>query len=263
VSLPYADPTTEREWADDLLAELGAPSTGDSDPRERFLMAWETDEATFREGNVDNPLDVMPVWDSRGQPVVTSLGAGLALTERTLEQAYDQPILMALETPGTSLEDLEGALAGSNWSGFGQGSSQEEAYAKAVASDLGTGDRSAGGGATATLDAIAPGGNWDPLNWPGAIVGSATSALAGSVGVYILKGVLTLIGAGMVVYGAVVLTGRGQSKSPAPSSPGAAGSAPEGEESPPEGEESPPEPFPDDYELGGLPEWAPAAAAAA
>ena len=48
----------------------------------------------------------------------------------------------------------------------------------------------------------------DPLNWPGEIAGSAVSSVAGDVGVYILKGVLTLIGGGLIVYGATLLTDR-------------------------------------------------------
>lgn len=48
----------------------------------------------------------------------------------------------------------------------------------------------------------------DPLNWPGEIVGSATSAVAGDIGTYILKGILTLLGGGLILYGATLFTDR-------------------------------------------------------
>jgi hypothetical protein len=64
----------------------------------------------------------------------------------------------------------------------------------------------------------------DPLNWPGKIVGSATSAVAGDVGTYILKGILTLLGGGLILYGATLFTDRQQSGggSPAPAAAGVA-----------------------------------------
>ncbi|MGP8065359.1 MAG: hypothetical protein ACLP81_03145 [Acidimicrobiales bacterium] len=240
---PYATPATESQAAEDLLAYLDEPSTGPSDPREEWLVAWETDEATFREGNVYNPWDVMPVWTSAGKPVVTSEAQGLATTSQTLHQAFDAPILQALEDPNSSLPSLEAALGASNWSGGGQNSAEEQAYAEAIASDLGTGDVAA----SAKLTSI----NWDPLHYLGeglgVVTGSATSALAGSVGVYILKGVLSLIGAGMVLYGAVIMTGREASKVAKAAAPAAQGTP-----GPGPGSEPPAEPFPEEAaELAG------------
>lgn len=62
-----------------------------------------------------------------------------------------------------------------------------------------------------------PGGNWDPLNWPGAVVGGAANAVGGAVsstagsllkpiGILLLKLTLTAIGGALVVIGLAVTT---------------------------------------------------------
>lgn len=217
VQVPYSQPATETQWADDELAYLGAPAKSASDPRVTFLDAWETDEATFREGNVDNPLDVMPVWNGSGQPTVTSLSQGLSETTSTMSQAFDAPIRQGLSTPGTSLTELEADLADSNWSGYGQGSANEHEYVYGggpygggIVSDLGSNAAAPQGGSGGTPATLAssslpyPGGKWDPLNAPS----EAMNAVLGAVGKWLLQGVLTLVGGGLIVFGASITTER-------------------------------------------------------
>lgn len=142
------EPTNETQWAIDYLKELGAPATSKNDPRVKFLVAWENTEATFQQGNVNNPISIegypgvkwYPLangkWNSQGVLTFPSIRNGLKALHEFMQQGYDQPILNALQDPNVSQRQLVNALAKSNWTG--QGPEANIAYANAVASNLGS-----------------------------------------------------------------------------------------------------------------------------
>ena len=141
-----------------------------------------------------------------------------------------------------SVASLIGDIRESKWAGL----SIPDTYdANAISTKLGVqGGTSKPGshswfGSILTLGGHLPGGGviTDVTNAPESIANKAVSGLAGTVGNYILKGALSIVSAGLVFYGAVILTGRnGKSAAPAASG-GAAGAAVEPEELVPFGPE--------------------------
>ncbi len=147
-SLPYPSAGTPQQWAEDLLAALGAPATGPKDPRVEFIEGWQKVEgnppgsqtyaAEHNPLSTSQPAAGSTAVNSSGVQAYATVPVGVDATVQTLQHGYDAPIFQALRTPDQakghpiSIATLTNALAESNWSGYGAGSTNESAYAQAV-----------------------------------------------------------------------------------------------------------------------------------
>ena len=140
---PVAWPTQQESlsigaWSSELLERLGAPATRATDVRVRFLEQWANVEGTFDQGNPHNPLDTTMraqgahLYNSAGVKTYPTVDAGIDATRSTLRLGFDRPIRTALADPHATMTRLGLALAESDWTGFGQGSWNEQQYASEV-----------------------------------------------------------------------------------------------------------------------------------
>jgi len=231
VTLPYPAPTNSGEYAQDLDVELGAP----------FPVAPATEEVTSAWVQSESPS--FPGWNGLGteldlpgakpdpsnphvydypslqeglQAAVDELAGGGPQTD-PLAPAFVAAVRSGNATTAQLIADIQegNPSSGESWTG----KAPDTYDATAIANKLGVAGFSVAGSAattpaTATTTSF-PGGALDPLNWPGEVAGSVVSTVAGSIGIYILKGVLSLMAAGLVVYGATLLTDRKGAAGPA------------------------------------------------
>jgi hypothetical protein len=252
LALPYASPTDSGEYAADLDAALGATPSGTD---LAVTSAWVQSESPGFPGNngLGTELDLPGAVPDPSNPAVydyPTLAEGLeAAVDMMLgEGPQTTPLASQFVTDLRSGDASEAALVADVRSSGWAGSAPDNYDADAITSKLSSSGFSVSGSKAATetstggtqaeLTAV----DWNPLSWPGQVLGSATSSLAGTIGVYILKGVLTLVGAAMVVYGGVVLSGRGHGKQTPPASFSPEASSAPAEESAAE----PLEPFPEE-----------------
>lgn len=236
--LPYPNAANDQQYADDLDVLLGAklpiaPAT------EQVTSAFVQSESPSLPGfnGLGTELYLPGAVKDPSNPNVydyPNLQEGLQAAVDELEgggpqtHALDPAFAAAVKSGDTSVAQLVSDIRAGDWDG-----SPDNYDANAINSKLASAGFSVTG-ATSSGSSAAPATTTsffgdagkiaslaDPLNWPGAIAGSAVSGIAGSIGVYILKGVLTLIGGGLIVYGATLLTDRkasGPAAAPAASS---------------------------------------------
>ena len=236
-ALPFPNATNDQQYADDLDSLLGAPLPI-APATEEVTSAWVQSESStlpgfnglgtelYLPGATPDPSNPhvfdYPTLQEGLQAAVDELAGGGPQTT-----PLDPQFVAAVKTGDTSVAQLVADIRAGDWDG-----SPDNYDANAISSKLANSGFSVTGStaapssspAGAQTDSFA-GGSLDPLNWPGEIVGSAVSSVAGSIGVYILKGVLTLIGGGLIVYGATLLTDR-KSSAPAAAGVGAGAAAP-------------------------------------
>jgi hypothetical protein len=134
-----AAPATEGAWALGFMKYLGDAPSGLEDPGVLFLEGQESDEGTFEEGNIYNPLDSTeqegnsPAWNTFGDDDHV-WQYGTLLEGYVGDQTAIGPELTALKSPARTRATLEAALGQSDVTGEGAGSSAQEAYAANVAS---------------------------------------------------------------------------------------------------------------------------------
>lgn len=205
--IPYPSPADTGQMATDVDVALGAPIVPNNIA---VLSAF---------GQAQSPT--FPGWNLLG----TELFLPGATPDPSNSAVYDYPTLteglqatvdmMLGQGPQTTpletkfVTDLRTGTATKEqltrdiYMGTWNGGSQDPADANAIASILGqpkfsangssgSGGSSGAGGTTATLTS-APGGVLDPLNW---------GSVGTSIGAILLKGVLTLMGAGLFLEGA-------------------------------------------------------------
>jgi hypothetical protein len=246
VTVPYAHPANEVQWADDFLTYIHAPT---DKPELTFIVAAEDYEGTFHsspgfiprkygDDNANNPLDSTQfeaggvVWaENGGDPVwqFRTLKAGLESNAAVIEDnPGDAELLKDLRAGNKTAQELADDIAASDWgTGGGPGSAAEEGYSRDISDEL----------QTALEQVNAPQAKSDPLNIPGDVeswlndlgVGGlvnppATIAGAGSAAKqavesqftkdlkaawpYVLEGLGVLVGLGLVALGAWKATGR-------------------------------------------------------
>lgn len=226
-SLPFPAPTDAQQYADDLDVFLGAPQPV-APATEAVTQAWvESESPTFPGWNglgtelglpgatpdPSNPrvFDYKSLTDGLTAAKDMMLGEGPQTT--ALAPKFVSDVRSGKASPATLVADVQSSL----WAG----KAPDTYDATAIAAKLrGTqfavtapevasaaGHPSSPGGTT-PIGATPAGFNWNPLTWPGQVLGSATSSLAGTIGTYILKGVLTLVGGSMIVYGATLLADK-------------------------------------------------------
>lgn len=237
ITLPYPDPANSGEYAADLDTALGAPDTG---ANLEVTSAWvQAESPTFPGYNgLGTELDLPGAVRDPSNPAVydyDSLSEGLmAAVDMMLGEGPQRtPLETSFVTDLRTGQASEASLIADIRSGGWAGSGPDDYDANAIQSKLASPSFSVVGSAADTTEpqgsaTVAPSGvitnaeltgfDWNPLSWPGQIAGSAVSSLAGSVGIYILKGVLTLMGVGLILYGGVVMSGRHAKGSPAASS---------------------------------------------
>jgi len=241
VTIPYADPANEAQWADDFLTYIDAPTTK---PNLEFITAAEEEEGTFYpsasfiprqygDSNKNNPLDSTQfeaggvVWaDNGGDPVwqFPTLQAGLESNAAIIEHnPGDYDLLEALREGKSSANELAADVAASDWgTGGGPGSEAEVGYSGELAGELQSALESVNSGLTspgktAVLTSF-PGGSLDPLNWPSEAAGAAESGVESFFKTYVLpyafEGLGVLFGGILIVLGAWKSAGREANKSP-------------------------------------------------
>jgi hypothetical protein len=250
-TLPYPDPKNVMQYATDLDVELGAPLNV-SPSSLAVTEAWvEVESPTF------------PGWNGLG----TELDLPGAKPDPSNSHVYDYPtpqegldaavdeikgggpqttadapaFAKDIASNNATTATLIGDIRSSKWAGL----SIPDTYdANAISSKLGVSASSTPGHHSGldtflTLGGHLPGGGVinDVVGAPESLAKGALSGIAGTVGNYILKGALSIVSAGLVFYGAVILTGRNGKSAGSAASGGAAGSAVEPEEIVPFGPE--------------------------
>lgn len=228
-TLPYPNATNDQQYADDLDAMLGAPLPIAPATEEVTSAFVQSESATLPGFNgLGTELELPGAKPDPSNPHVydyTSLQQGLQAAVDELAgggpqtTALDPQFVKDVRSGDPSVSQLVADIRAGDWDG-----SPDNYDANAITSKLSAAGFSVTGSPASTTSFLGKAGSIvsgvardaDPLNWPGEIVGSATSAIAGSVGVYILKGMLTLIGGGLIVYGATLLTDRKSSGQSAP-----------------------------------------------
>ncbi len=175
----------------------------DTPGNEQFLYDWQLAEGG---GGKYNPLNQGPV---PGHPELTTTGSqyGGGAADYASPQAGLQGALDYLDMPAYSA--VKAGLIANN---------PTQARAALIASPWA--ESHYGGGAhfpstplpgqTAVLTDFAPGGNWDPLNWPGNAVGAvkgAPAAVAGAAGSVFSGFVKDFLTSGLVLRGTLIVVG--------------------------------------------------------
>ena len=167
-----------RTWARDLLQKIGAPLTAGN---EQFVYDWEVSEGG---GGKFNPLNQGPV---PGKPSLTTTGqqygggaADYASWDAGLTGAADYLAMPAYAGVTSALlagqpAQARAALIASPWahSHYGGGSGFSNEALPGHASALAPAGGSSGGGGG--------GFDWNPLSWPGQLIGGAASAVTSPI----------------------------------------------------------------------------------
>jgi hypothetical protein len=245
-TLLYPTPANTQQYAYDLDEDLGSPTPVPVTTLE-VTQAFITAESPSFPGynGLGTELELPGASPDPSNPKVLdypTLQEGLQAAVDELSGAGPQTTALApqfvkdVKAGNATKSQLITDVLNSDWDG-----SPDTYDADTIATilkqpkPLGTGSAAAGASTAATAtttsflgsarhDAASAADDLNPLTWPGKIVGSAASAVAGSVGTYILKGILTLLGGGLIFYGATLFTDRQQSGGPI----GATGGAAEG-----------------------------------
>lgn len=185
-TVPYSQPNSYAQWAQDLEAFMGLPTT----PAETTLIsAWEQSEnpvnqvGSYTSHGGYNALNTSLKTGSSGIepgssfiPTFPDVTSALAATASTLRQSNYAPELAALQAQsGPGLVSALGS-PGHVWGSSPSLVSQILGEGPSTATSGGTG----GGPATGSTTAY-PGGALDPLNIPGEIAGGAASGVEGAI----------------------------------------------------------------------------------
>jgi hypothetical protein len=199
--IPFPSPKDTGEMASDIIAKLGAPITP---VNLEVVSAWgQAESATFPGYNLLGTELYLPgATRPAGQAVYDypTLDEGLTATRDMMLGEGPQTTPLAtqfvsdLKTGTATKEQLTADVRNSGWDGSGGDTYDANAIASKLGESQFSTTGSPGSASNATLTS-APGGALDPLNWFNGSVGA-------TIGVYILKGVLTLMGAGLFLYGA-------------------------------------------------------------
>lgn len=183
-TVPYSDPNSYAQWAEDLEAFAGLPTTAGET---KLISAWEQSEnpvnqvGSYTSHGGFNALNTSLKTGSSGLepgssfiPTFPDIGSALAATWSTLSQSNYAPEKQALEDQsGPELVSALGA-PGHVWGSSPSLVSQILGEGPSTATSGGT------GGGAATTSSF-PGGALDPLNIPGEIAGGAASGVEGAI----------------------------------------------------------------------------------
>lgn len=193
-TIPYSNPSTYQQWAADLEAYGGLPTT---QAETTLISAWEQSEnpasqvGSYTSHGGFNALNTSRKTNAAGQNLSTGIEPGssfiptfgnitdaLAATWATLNQSNYAPELQALQQQ--SDQGLVNAL-GSPGHVWGSSPSLVASILKTgPATGSGSGGGPVTGGAGATTASF-PGGSLDPLNIPGEIAGAGGGAIASGI----------------------------------------------------------------------------------
>jgi hypothetical protein len=240
-TLPFPTPANSGQYGEDLDAYLDAPLTP---ANEAVTSAWvQAESPTFPGYNgLGTELDLpgaVPNPENSAVYDYPSLEEGLQAAADMMLGISPQTTPLAtqfvtdLRSGTASEQQLTADILNSGWDGSG-GDSYD---ASTIASELNEPNFSVAGssGSGASTTGISLNPLKDVEDVLGSSVSSAASGLLGTIGIFVLKGIISLVGGGLFIYGAKIATERGPAKSNAASAAGgatsqAAGSAKEGAE---------------------------------
>jgi hypothetical protein len=209
-------------WEDQLLKALGAPTTTAD---VEFEDAWFDEEhgssgetGGFDQGGAYNPFDTTlgspqagggappgsTVYNSVGVMSYPSWDAGMTETVKTLEEPAYANLVAMIRGGHASLAQLETAEDATPWGTAFPNPSNTPPVVPG----------NSGKSINAKLTSF-PGGPYDPLNWPGDILGAAGKAasagaksLLDPIGHMLLELVFVAMGAGLVIVGGFITAGK-------------------------------------------------------
>ena len=221
-TIPFPAPATSGQYASDLDVVLGGNPT--TDPTgQKVLSAWvQSESATFPGFNglgttLELPGSTPVPGNSANVQLYPTLREGLQAADDMMLGLSPQttplaPKFVADLRTGTETEaQLTSDVLASGWDGSG-GDTYD---ATAIASKLGESNFSTAGAAssTAPTSASTTGLSLNPITDVTNALGGSLSGVMKQVGIYVLKGIITLTGAALFVYGAKLTTERGSSSS--------------------------------------------------
>lgn len=248
VTLPYPSPTDSGEYAEDLDVELGAKLPVSPAALE-VTSAWIQSESPGFPGYnaLGTELDLPGAVPDASNPHVfdyPTLQEGLAAAVDMIEGKGPQTTALAPKfatdvasgkaTATQLVDDINVGNGTESWTGSGPdtydstailsklnsgsfsiaGSPADGSNAASTSADKAQADSFLGGLGGSIVNGILPGAS-SAAGVAGSVGESALGSLAGDIGIYLLKGILTLVGGGLVFYGFTLLTDRG-GKSAAP-----------------------------------------------
>ena len=187
-------PESALQFAEGFLKYLGVPATSASDPRLRFLVAWENHEGTAATNNAlaitnaeGQPATPLPGNSAGVQQFKTAQSGYVALHKYLINQGITG-ILQGLTNPASTVQSLTSALSAAHWEGSAtpQALAASQNYANSVGRAAGgpaftsLGTTGTGAAPVATAGATAPAiqGMNQQYAGPGAYKGFDLSSLA-------------------------------------------------------------------------------------
>lgn len=220
-TLPFPNPTNDAQYATDLDVDIGSPYPVPGPVLAVTSAFVQSESPTFPGWNGLGTELQLP--GSKPDPSNTHVydyvnlqqGLDAAVDELAGKgpqtTALDPKFVKDVKTGTASATTLVDDIRAGNWDGSPDDYDANAIVAKLKGTNFSVAGSSGAPGTTSastSTPATTTGFDWNPLSWPGKVIGSATSSIAGDIGTYILKGVLTLMGAGMIVYGTTLLTSR-------------------------------------------------------
>jgi hypothetical protein len=218
-TVPYSNPNSYQQWAEDLETYAGLPQT----PQETAVIsAWEQSEnpvsqvGDYTGSGGFNALNTSLKTGSSGLepgssfiPVYPDVVTALSATWSTLSQSNYAPEKAALEAQsGPALVSALGS-PGHVWGSSPSLVSEILGTGASTATSGGTGGGPATGAAAAT-EASLNANPFDLFGIPQTIAGDAASSLWSEVGPFIVKGILVVTGLGVIVLGLAKMTDAGE-----------------------------------------------------
>lgn len=223
-ALPFAKPANSAQYAADLDVEAGAPLP--LNPAALAVTsAWVQSESPsfpgynglgtelYLPGATPDPSN-SKVYDYRnlqdGLKAAVDMMTGTSPQKTPLAPRFVQDLRSGNATASQLVADIAAGNGSTSWTGSGP-----DTYdSTAIISKLKNSNFSiTGSAASPQVNINTAGFGLNPLQWPQQAVSTAAGAIGNSVKLLVLKGILTLMGAGMVYYGLTLLSNRNGSSS--------------------------------------------------
>lgn len=223
-TLPFPTPANDEQYADDIVVELGGSTSNTA--AVDVVSAWAQSESPslpgwnglgtelYLPGAVPDPSNPK-VYDyenpAEGVAAAVDMMTGSAPQTTPLESQFVTDVRKGVSNPTTLISDIRMG----DWDGSPDTYDADTIQSKLLGGSFSVvGSNATGQSASVSTTGFSipgittiPGGGLPNILKNAA--GSTLSDIAGDVGLYILKGVLTLMGGAMIVYGSTLLTSSG------------------------------------------------------